>query len=205
MSSALPFNRINSRRRGLIWLGEADPEGLPLNPVIKDLAYRKEADILRYRSDEMTDEAEVASLLEEAAYRTSKAANARQLNDPAGYLYRTYTNLVDQTLRCAVKAFGLEGQVLAQIASSESDVETGLVKSLTRQKVIGSMDSKEQNLWERHILGYEIHELAIEEGQDPDYLGKRLRRAAKRALRRLLLERGPSDEPSMSDNIVAHE
>jgi len=39
---------------------------------------------------------------------------------------------------------------------------------------------------ERHLLGYELDELAVEEGQSADYLGKRLRRATERALRRLL-------------------
>jgi hypothetical protein len=153
----------------------------------------------------MTDEAELASLMEEAVYRTSKAANKGQLNDPAGYLYRTYTNLVDRALRRTVKAFGLESQVLAEMVSTGIDTEHRLVKDLTRQTVIDSMDPKERDLWNRHILGYGVDELTMEEGQDLDYLGKRLRRAAERALRRLLLKRAGSDKPSMSDNIVAHE
>jgi 5S rRNA maturation endonuclease (ribonuclease M5) len=205
MSSALPLNRIDSRRRGLIWLGDADPDGCPLNPAVKDLAYRKEADILRYLANEITDDAEVASLMEEAVYRTSKAANKGQLSDPAGYLYRTYTNLVDHALRRTVKAFGLEGHVLAEMASTGIDTEQRLVKDLTRQRMIDSMDPKERDLWKRHILGYGVDELAVEEGQDPDYLGKRLRRAAERALRRLLLKRAASEKSSVSDNIVAHE
>ena len=203
MSSA-SFNNSNPPRSGLIWLRDPDPDGHPLNPVIKDLAYRKEPEIAAYRASEMRDEAEVANLLEDAVYRTSKVANTREISDPAGYLYRTYANLVDQTLRRTIQAFGLENQILAEVAVSGHDTEQALVKKLTRQNLIALMDEKEQHLWERHILGYEIRELAAEAGQNADYLGKRLRRAAERALRRLLLKKMPADESSVSDNNVAH-
>jgi predicted AAA+ superfamily ATPase len=101
MSSA-PFNNSSTRRRGQIWLRDPDPEGHPLNPTVRDVAYRKESQIVAYRAKEMRDEAEAANLLERAAYQTSKAANSRPIHDPAGYLYRTYTNLVDLTLRPSV-------------------------------------------------------------------------------------------------------
>ncbi len=138
-SSAFPFPQKSSRKTSLIWLGEVDPEGRLLDPSIKDLAYQKEADLVRYRASEMTDEAEVASLIEEATYRTSKAAGEKALSDPASYLYRTYTNLVDTTLRRTVKLFGMESQVLAQIAKSGSDPEATFVNTLTRQKVVECM------------------------------------------------------------------
>ncbi len=191
MSAALPFPRKFSRRANFIWLGEADPDGRPLDPRIKEVAYQKQADLARYRADEMTDEAEVASLIEQAVYATSKIASERDLNNPAGYLFRTYTNLVDTTLRRTVEAFGLESHVLAHIAKSESP-EQVIVKSLTRQKLVDCMDEKGRALWERHLLGYGIDELAAEEGQTADYVGKRLRRAAKRALHRLF-DRTSSD------------
>jgi hypothetical protein len=185
MSSALPVSPSTRRKASLIWLGDVDPDGHPLQPSIRELAYQKETELARYRASEMTDEAEIASLIEEAVYRTSKAASERAINDPASYLFRTYTNLVDRALQRTVKAFGMESQLLAQIAKSEDDSERALVRGLTRQEVIESMDEKGRGLWERHILGYELEELAAEEGQTADYLGKRLRRAAERALRRL--------------------
>ena len=149
----------------------------------------------------MTDEAELASLIEEAVYRTSRMAAERTLKDPASYLFRTYTNLVDKALRRTVKAFGMEAQVLAQVAKSENDPERAIVTSLTRQKVVECMDEKGRALWERHLLGYELADLATEEGQSTDYLGKRLRRATQSALRRL---RRKSSSGCMSDNTVAH-
>lgn len=186
MPSAVPFPRNHPRGTRLIWLGDVDPEGRPVDPSIKELAYQKQEELARYRAAEMTDQAEVATLIEQAAYRTSKAASERSLEDPAGYLFRTYANLVDRTLRRTIKAFGMEGQILAEIAaSSETDPEDALVKRLTRQRVMESMDEIGRDLWERRLLGHELPELAAEEGQSVDYLGKRLRRAAERAIRQL--------------------
>jgi hypothetical protein len=47
------------------------------------------------------------------------------------------------------------------------------------------MDEKGRELWEKHLLGYQLDELAAAEGYSTDYLGQRLRRAIERALRRL--------------------
>jgi DNA-directed RNA polymerase specialized sigma24 family protein len=185
-----------------IWLSDVDPEGRRLHPTIKELAYQKQLELARYRAGEMTDEAEVASLIEEAVYRTSKAAHDRTIDNPASYLFRTYTNLVDRTLRRTVKQFGMEAQILSQVAHSPHP-EQALVKRLTRERVVESMDEKSRALWERHLLGYDLRELATEEGQSADYLGKRLRRAAERAIR-LLLRKDAGDDSSISDNTVVH-
>ncbi len=185
MSSAISVPPKASRVTDLIWLGEADPDGRPLDPSVKELAYKKQGELARYRANEMTDQAQVASLIEEAAYRTSRVATERCISDPGSYLFRTYTNLVDATLRRTVKLFGIESQVLAEMAKTVGNPEQGIVKDLTRQRVLESMDEVGRGLWERHLLGYELDELAAEEGQSQDYLGKRLRRAIQRALRRL--------------------
>lgn len=190
MSAAFPFPRDNHRRsKSLIWLGDVDPAGHPLHPVIKDLAYKREPELVRYRSKEMKDKAEVASLIEEAVYRTSKAAFATPLARPGSYLYRTYVNMVDKKLREAVEAFGMESYLLERIVSIDkgNQVEEVAVRRLTRQKVFDSMDDKGRSLWNRHLLGFEVDELAAAEGQNAEYIGKRLRRATQRALRRLLL------------------
>jgi hypothetical protein len=201
--SSVPFSNNNPPRRGLIWLRDPDPDGYPLNPVIKDLAYRKEPEIVAYRANEMRDDAEVANLLEKATYQTSRTANKGEIKDPAAYLYVAYANLVDETLRRTIRALGFENQLLAELAISSPDTEERLIKKLTRQEVIALMGEKDQELWELHLIGYDISQLAVGIGQNADYLGKRLRRALERALRRLLLKKAPADPSSVSDNNVA--
>jgi DNA-directed RNA polymerase specialized sigma24 family protein len=175
----------DSLSRNIIWLADVDRKGRRLHPLIKAVVAEKQSDLARYRSTEMTDEAEVASLIEEAAYRASAVAHNKTLSNPASYLFRTYANLVDSALRRTIKSFGVEPQVLTQIAHSE-DLESDLINRLTREKLLDSMDEKGRQLWERYLLGYGLDELAAQEGQSSDYLGKRLRRATERALRRLL-------------------
>ena len=82
----------------------------------------------------------------------------------------------------------MEPEVLAQIATSSSHTEDELLKTLTCKKAIDAMDEKGRALWSKHLLGYDLEELAAEEGQSSDYLGQRLRRAIERALRRLQRE-----------------
>jgi hypothetical protein len=66
------------------------------------------------------------------------------------------------------------------------------------------MVEKDRELWELHLVGYDMTQLAAATGQDASYLGKRLRRALERAMRRLLNKKVPANESSVSDNIVAH-
>jgi hypothetical protein len=188
MPEALPFPAKNLQRpRSLIWLGDVDPNGHPLHPTIKEIAYKKEPDLVRYRSKEMADKAEVATLIEEAVYSTSRVAFEKPIPHPGTYLFRTYANLVDKKLRKTVGAFEMERHVLESIASSDNHAEEAAVRRLTRQRVFESMDENGRALWDRHLLGYEIDELAAEEGQTADYIGQRLRRATQRAIRRLFV------------------
>ena len=176
----------NSIRRNSIWLADVDSQGRRLHPDIEELAYSKQSELARYRADEIGDEAQITTLIEEAAYRTSAAAFEKTLEDPFGYLFRTYTNLVDKTLRKTIRSFGLEQHVLAHLARSESP-EDDIIKELGRQQILACMDEKGRQLWNRRLLGYTVEDLATQEGQNGDHVGKRLRRAMQGAVRRLLL------------------
>lgn len=198
------FSNKNQNRRGLIWLRDPDPDGHPLNPVIAEIAYRKEREILAYRAEEFRDDAEAANLLEQAAYKTSRAANRNELKDPAAYLYTAYTRFVDATLRTTIQVLGIEPDVLASLAACRIETEQDLIKKLTRQEIVALMDEKDRELWELLLFGYTTGHLAAKTGQDVCYVGKRLRRALERALRRLLEKKVPADDSSVSDNIVAH-
>ncbi len=189
MVTAVPFHKQTGRKpKSIFWLADVDPEGRPMNPVVKALAYANEYRLVRYRKSEMKDKAVVATLIETAAYSTSKIANERLLERPDYYLYQTYTNLVDKVLRETVEAFDMERYVLEGIAKpgNRNEIEEAAIRRLTRQQVINSMDGKGRGLWNRHLLGFDTDELGAEEGQNADYIGMRLRRAVQQALRRLV-------------------
>jgi hypothetical protein len=75
--------------------------------------------------------------------------------------------------------------MLAHLARAESP-ENEIINELGRQQILGCMDEKGRELWDRRLLGYTVEELAIQEGQNGDHVGKRLRRAVQGAVRRLL-------------------
>lgn len=185
MSSAVPFPKRLPRRTSSIFIPEHDPEGRPIASWLREFAYAKQTELASYRQHEMPDDAEIASLIEQAIYRTSKAISERAIEDPTRYLFRIYRNSVDAAIRKTVKVFGMEPEVLAQVATSNASPEDELLTTLTRKKVMNAMDEKGRALWEKHLLGYDLDELAEEEGQTADYLGQRLRRATERALRRI--------------------
>lgn len=176
----------NSVRPNLIWLAQVDSKGRRLHPEVEEVVYNRQADLARYRANELGDEAQIATLIEEAAYRASEVAFERTLQDPISYLFRTYSNLVDITLRKTIRSFGFEEQVLSHLARTENP-ENEILTGLTRRQILNCMDEKGRELWERNLLGYTVGELAVQEGQSRDYVGKRLRRAMQGALRRLLL------------------
>lgn len=181
-------SRDNSSRPNLIWLAEVDPNGRRLHPQIEEAVYRQQSRLAQYRARELGDQAQIATLIEEVAYRVSEVASGRTLEDPAGYLFRTYSNLVDATLRRTIKSFGLEQDMLSHLAQTNNP-EDEIHAELTRRQMLDCMDEKGRELWERNLLGYTIGELAVQEGQTGDYVGKRLRRALQGALRRLVLEK----------------
>lgn len=181
----LPFTHFR-RPNSLIWLGDADPQGHPLHPEIRELGYQKEADLIRYRAAEMKDEALVASLIEEAVYRTSRAAHRLSLSDPGAYLYCTYRRLVDQTLQGAVLVVNVDDSVLDQFPCAQC-AEEDLINAMARDQTLDSLDHKGREILRGLILGYQVRELANREGQSPECIRKRLRRSVDRAFRRTVI------------------
>src|SRR3954454_16436228 len=125
----------NSLRPNLIWLAEVDSSGRRLHPEIEEVVYSRQSDLARYRANELGDEAQIATLIEETAYRASEVAFERTLQDPVSYLFRTYSNLVDITLRKTIRSFGLEEQVLSHLARTEN-AETEILTELTRRRIL---------------------------------------------------------------------
>src|SRR3569833_2566950 len=101
----------NSVRPNLIWLAEVDANGRRLHSQIEEVVYSRQSDLARYRANELGDEALIATLIEEAAYRASEVAFERTLQDPGSYLYHNNNNHKKKTQHKTIKSFGLEQQV----------------------------------------------------------------------------------------------
>lgn len=77
----------NSIRRNSIWLADVDSNGRRLHPQIEEAVYSRESQLAQCRANELGDQAQIATLIEEAAYHVSEVAFERPLEDPASYLF----------------------------------------------------------------------------------------------------------------------
>lgn len=187
MSVALSFFKtepsINAARR--IWISEIDPAGYRVDPVFIEAGYRKEKDLFRLRRREFPDDARVASLIEEAVYRASRAVRKEPVRDTGGYLYRVYANLLDEEIAKQVRTVSGEDRLLEHLANL-SGATPDITEQIYGRELLDAMDSETRFAWERRLLGYEIQEIAREIHITPDCLSTRLRRGAKQAMKGLL-------------------
>jgi DNA-directed RNA polymerase specialized sigma24 family protein len=186
MSGTLPalqpdFPLDNSRR---IWIRETDPTGLPVDPAFIAAAYRKEKVFFRLRRREFPDDARVASLIEEAVYRASRAVRNEPVSDPAGYLYRVYVNLLNQEIAKEVPTVIRENaalELLASVAAEKPDV----TEKIFWRELLDAMDPETRSVWEQRMVGFKVQEIAGRINVSPDCLSTRIRRGTKEALKRL--------------------
>ena len=157
-----------------------------MDPRFTALAYRKEEDYFRYRAKELNDPAVTANLIEQAVYSASGAASHTVIEDPAGYLFRTFANLVEAHLAKAPRTIGFEPGYLADIAGATDDPEDRLNDRIYRTQILGAMDNNTRWAWERRILGYDVQSIAKEMRVSADCMSTRLRRGLDAAIRRLL-------------------
>lgn len=187
MSVALGFFNtepsINVVRR--IWISEIDPTGQPVDPAFIEAGYRKEKDLFRLRRREFPDDARVASLIEEAVYRASRAVRKEPVRDAGGYLYRVYVNLLDEEIAKQVRTVSGEDRLLEHLANLSS-ATPDITEQIYGRELLDAMDPETRFVWERRLLGYEVQEIAREINVTPDCLSTRLRRGAKEAMKTLL-------------------
>jgi hypothetical protein len=177
-------SRPQAARR--IWIADTDPDGQPVDRRFAEMAYRKEQEYFRYRARELNDPAVTATLIEQAVYNASRAASHTTIEDPAGYLFRTFANLVAAHLTKAPRTIGCEPGFLADIAGSTDDPEDQLYEQIYRGQILEAMDTKTRWAWERRILGYEVQIIAKEMQVSADCMSARLRRGLDAAIKRLL-------------------
>ena len=62
----------NSGRPNLIWLAEVDANGRRLHPEIEEAVYRQQSGLAQYRANELGDQAQIATLIEEVPTASPK-------------------------------------------------------------------------------------------------------------------------------------
>jgi hypothetical protein len=84
--------------RTVLWISPVDDEKIPADPVFLDAAQRIGIDFFLYRARELNDPSRTSELIERAVHCASRAQKKQPVRDPAGYLWCTFTRLVEREL-----------------------------------------------------------------------------------------------------------
>ena len=170
----------------MLWISRTDARGVPVDPRLVEAAYAKIDDLFRFRWSEFQDEARRLELIEAAVHRASRARKRSPVSDPAAYLFRTFSNLLDEEIERERRTLRGNTEFLENLpASRGSCPERDLHEQIHRRQILDAMDEETRWIWTRRLYGYQVQEIAAELNVTPDCLSTRLRRGLQQALGKL--------------------
>lgn len=170
----------HSDPRLFLWVSPIDENNQPADPAFVDAAYRIGSGFLLYRARELNDDGRAIELVERAVHLASRARKARPVNEPAAYLFRTFTNLVDAELARCRRILPLTDEHLCEIASRAAPkMEDEIDRETDWKRILESLDDTTRMVYERLRQGLKVWEIALEMGIKPNTLVKRIHRARK--------------------------
>lgn len=182
----------------LLWVSPVDPNGVEADPMFLRAAERIGGDFLTYRSRDMNDPSRAMELADKAVHLASRAKKKRPVEDAVRYLFRTFTNLVDQELERSRRFVSLDDNLLHAIGRRQmSDTESELTESIRWREALDSLDPTMRWVFWRLYWGYSVNEIAAQLGIPPNTLSQRIRRARKHLKK--ILDRGSTLEAISSD------
>jgi RNA polymerase sigma factor (sigma-70 family) len=163
-----------------LWVSPVDEDQTPVDPVFLDAAYRIGADFLFYRARELNDHGLALELAEKAVHRASRARKTQPVREPRAYLFRTFTNLVDEQIRRCRRFLPLTEQVIQHVTERIGPLpEQDFEREVDWKQILESLDQTTRWVLERLRRGYTIQEIAREMGIRPNTLSQRIHRARK--------------------------
>ena len=182
-----------------LWVSPVDDDNQPIDPVFLEAARSIGGDFLFYRARELNDDGLAVELAEKAVHRASRARKNEPVREPRAYLFRTFTNLVDEQIRRGRRFLPLTEEIIHHVSERRgSKAEQELEREVDWKKILGSLDQTTRWVLERLRWGFTIQEIAREMGIRPNTLSQRVRRARQQLRNTLDRERGKA-RPSKGD------
>ncbi len=198
MNAKLP-HACASGSQLLLWVSPVDDRGDAVDPAFLTAAEHIGGDFFLYRAREMNDPSRALELAERAVHRASRSKKKRPVEDVVAYLFRTFTNLVDQELERARRFLSLSDELLHAIGRRQhGDVQGQFDRNIAWRELLDSVDEQMRWVLWRLYWGFSIDEIAGELGVPPNTLSQRLSRLRKR-LKKVLDRKGPPGPRSMVD------
>ena len=174
--------------RRLIWIPPTDGDGNPVDPRFETAAYQLASYALRYRQDEMRDEAVAATLVEEAVFRASLSARTRTVTNPRAYLLRAFKRLVDERIKAERRFSATEPTVLDQAFPADGFGSKDIERAILLQEVCAQMDEKTRQIVMAVVAGVSVEQIAKDLRVTPNTVSQRLKNGYARLRKALHLE-----------------
>lgn len=177
MFSELP-RLCGSDPRFLLWVSPVDSQGIPADPMFLKAAEAIGSDFIHYRSRDVNDPSRSLEFAERAVYLASQAKKKRPVEDAVRYLFRTFTNLVDQEIERTRRFVPLDDDLLHAIGRRRAG-EAEMEKAITWREALDTLDPTMQWVLWRLYWGFSVNDIADQLGIPPNTLSQRLSRARK--------------------------
>jgi RNA polymerase sigma factor (sigma-70 family) len=172
--------------RRLIWIPPTDGDGNPVDARFETAAYQLARYVLRYRHDELPDEAVAASLLEEAVQRASRSARTHAVTNPRAYLLRAFKRLVDERIRVEWRTTPTDPTVLDQTITDGHGSED-IERAILLQEVYAQMDERTRQVVMAVVAGKTVEQIARDLQVTPNTVSQRLKNGYARLRKALHL------------------
>jgi RNA polymerase sigma factor (sigma-70 family) len=137
-------------------------------------------DFVSYRARDINDPSRALEFAERAVYLASRAKKKRPVEDAVAYLFRTFTNLVDQEIERTRRFLSLDDDLLRAIGRRRAaEPEAEMEKAITWREALDSLDPTMQWVLWRLYWGFSVNEIAAQLGISPNTLSQRLSRTRK--------------------------
>jgi DNA-directed RNA polymerase specialized sigma24 family protein len=173
-----------------LWVSPIDEKNQPVDPAFVEAAYRIGGGFLFYRARELNDDGRAIELVERAVHLASRARKSRPVHEPAAYLFRTFTNLVDAEIQRYRRIIPLTDELLREVAGRAApSMEQEIDRETDWKRILESLDDTTRMVYERLRQGRKVWQIALEMGIKPNTLVKRIHRARKQLQNTLDRER----------------
>jgi RNA polymerase sigma factor (sigma-70 family) len=182
-----------------LWISPVDDQGCPADPAFLRAAEHIGGDFFRYRAREINDPSHAMELAERAVHQASRAKKKRPVEDPVAYLFRTFTNLVDDEIERSKRLCSFSDEhlhIIGPCSAASSPVR--IERTILWREILDSVDPTMQWVLWRLYWGFSINEIADELGIPPNTLSKRLSRLRKQ-LKKALDRQRPTARTSWID------
>lgn len=181
-----------------LWVSPVDLHGVLADPMFLRAAEQIGGDFLTYRARDINDPSRVMELADRAVHLASRAQKKRPVEDAVRYLFRTFTNLVDQEIERNRRFVSLDDNLVHALGRKQlSETETELTESIRWREALDTLSPTMRWVFWRLYWGYSVNEIAEELGISPNTLSQRIRRARKHLKK--VLDRGTTLEARSSD------